>query len=479
MMRSTKVAGVGKTSKKLAAVIMAAGLGLACGDDPSGPGSVTQPADVTSAVIEVAPHPLVRDLAVDLDAASKVQVDYWTAGVPKLRRESLRAAASHKMQLSRLIPDAVYEYEVRGLGSDGERGDAVRGQFNTGSLPDDLAAVSFTARGQTTEPLTMLELRAAPFYGFVVVDREGEVVWYWRTNPSPRGYSRRANGNFLFLQGPLQPGPGIRITEVNARSQVVHDLSPIAPAHHDLIPTPQNTVYYLAIDDQTVNDTVWTGEAIWEWDPEAGTERKLWSSFDVMSPTTDLGERSRPDDWLHANSISIGPRGNVLMSLFFQPEVISIAPDFQSLEWRLFGPFATITSVGDAEAEGTHTASEVSDGRVLVFDNGVDREDGSVYSRALEVQIDADGRTATKVWEFRPSTDNQSRIISSARRLPNDNTLVAFGANQGIAGSTGPIEVFEVDQSQRAIWHLLIENAATMYRATPLSDIKGEVEVLD
>ena len=455
---------------------MAMALVLGCGDDPAGPGGSNPPASVTSAVIEAGAHPLVRDVAVDLDAASGVQVDYWTAGLPTLRREIRRASASHKLQLSRLIADAVYEYEVRGLGSDGRRSDAVRGQFTTGRLPDDLAAVRFIASGRTTEPLTMLELRAAPFYGFVAIDEEGQVVWYWRTSPSPRGYSRRANGNFLFLQGPLQPGPGIRITEVNSRSQVVRDLTPAAPAHHDLIPSPQNTVYYLAHDDQTVNDTVWTGEAIWEWDPEAGTERKLWSSFDVMSPLTDRGERSQPSDWLHANSISIGPRGNVIMSLFFQPEVISIAPDFQSLEWRLFGPFATVHSIGDAEAEGTHTASEVSDGRVLVFDNGVDREDGGLYSRALEVEIGSDG-TAHKIWEFRAAPDNQARIISSARRLANGNTLVAYGTSAGVGGSTGPMEAFEVDANERAIWHLTVQNAASMYRATPLSDIKGEVEV--
>jgi hypothetical protein len=461
------------------AVTLVSLVAVACGDDPAGPGGTIPPAKVTSALIEKAPHPLIRDIVVELDAPSGVQVDYWTGALPRLRRKIDRPKTSHKLQLSRLAPGRVYQYEVRGLGSEGARSEAVSGQFMTGELPDDLAVVRFIARGQTTEPLTMLELRAFPFYGFVVVDDEGEVVWFWRTAPSPRGYSRRANGNFLFLQGPIHASPEIRISEVNSRAQVVHDLRPAAPAHHDLIPTPQNTVYYLANDEQMVNDTVWVGEAIWEWDPEMGTERKMWSAFDVMSPLTDRGERSRPDDWLHGNSIAIGPRGNVVMSLFFQPEVISIAPDFQSLEWRLFGPFATIGSIGDAEAEGTHTAAEIDDGRVLVFDNGVDRDDGGRYSRALEVEIDGNRQTAMRAWEFRPNPDNHSLIISSARRLDNGNTLVTFGAGAGVGGSTGPVETYEVTRSGRVVWHLVVENAASMFRGTPLSDIKGEMEVPD
>ena len=467
---------IGGSAARIALAAISAGFLLACSDDPSGPGT-TPPAEVTATAIGVAAHPLVRDVDVQLDGVSRLRVEYWTTGSPRLRRESARAAASHKIQMTRLIADALYEYEVRGIGSDGQLGEPARGQFTTGSLPAALAAIDFKASGRTTEPLTMLELRAPPFFAFVVVDDDGQVVWFWKADLASRGYTRRQNGNFVFLQGPTLTGPGVRLAEVNSRAQVVHDLSPTSHAHHDVIATPQNTLYFIAIDEQTVNDTTWAGEAIWEWTPETGSETKIWSSFDVMSPIVDRGNRSRPDDWLHANSIHIGPRGNIVMSLYFMPEVISIAPDLQSLEWRLFGNYATAMSVGDAEAYGTHTASEVSEGRVLVLDNGIDRPEGD-YSRALEVEIDADAGTARKVWEFRPHPDNHARIISSARRLSNGNTLVAFGTSPGLAGSTGPIEVFEVTSSQHAVWHLTVD-AHSVFRATPLSDIKGEVEVLE
>lgn len=154
-----------------------------------------------------------------------------------------------------------------------------------------------------------------------------------------------------------------------------------------------------------------------------------------------------------------------LGSLHFLDQVMALAPDFSRIAWRLAGTRATIP-VDDAFS-GQHTAQEVAPGRLLLFDNGFDRE-VERYSRAVEYAIDGD--SARKVWEWRPPRDNRARVISGARRLPNGNTLVAFGTPAGMpAGATGPIEVYEVARGGTVIWHLVVGGAvASMYRATPL-----------
>ena len=91
-------------------------------------------------------------------------------------------------------------------------------------------------------------------------------------------------------------------------------LDTLLNTHHDVIVTPDNTVLFLAIDTGTVNDTVWEGEAIWEWDPATDVLTKRWTAKDFLTPKTDRGARTVPGDWLHANSLSIGPRGNILVS---------------------------------------------------------------------------------------------------------------------------------------------------------------------
>ena len=77
----------------------------------------------------------------------------------------------------------------------------------------------------------------------------------------------------------------------------------------------------------------------------------------------------RSGDWLHTNAISIGPRGNVVMSMHFINQVVSIASDYQSIEWRLGGPESTFTMSDELRFSGQHTAAEVETNRVLLFEN--------------------------------------------------------------------------------------------------------------
>jgi hypothetical protein len=331
-------------------------------------------------------------------------------------------------------------------------------------LPHDLAAVLFTASGRPTSPYVLLEIQNSPgFRGFVAVDGQGRPVWYFRTVGGPLGATQRANGNFVFLDSSRG------LVEVTAAGHVIHELRqeprPGRFVHHDVAATPQNTILFIAEDARPWPDTLVTGDAVWEWLPETGETWRRWSSFDELVPELDRGPRSRATDWVHANSVSIGPTGRILVSSPFLNQVLGIAPDFGSLEWRLGGVRATI-SVDDAFS-GQHTAAEVSPGHVLVFDNGFERVEER-YSRAVEYEII--GTTARNVWEWRPPRDNWSTLISSARRLPNGNTLIGFGlrANANL-GSTGPIEVYEVSPAGDILWHLVLDGAVrSMYRATPL-----------
>lgn len=333
------------------------------------------------------------------------------------------------------------------------------------SLPPDLAAVTFTAEGTPTAPYTMLEIRqAGGFSGFVVVDGAGRPVWFFRTRGTASSFTRRRNGNFVFLDGDRG------LVEVNRGGAVVHELAqealPGRHIHHDVTVTQRNTLLFLAQDAQPWEGGLLAGESLWEWNPETGTTTRRWSSFTHLDPKTDWGSRSVRDDWLHANSLSIGPAGNVVVSFHFLNQVISLSPDLQRVQWRLGGVNATVAVSGEPFS-GQHNVQEVSPGHVLMFDNGYERFTER-YSRAVEFALQ--GATATTVWQWRPPHDNWSRIISSVRRLPNGNSVVGFGATPAlVSGATGPIEVYEVNPGGGVVWHLVVSGAVTsMYRATPI-----------
>ncbi len=329
-------------------------------------------------------------------------------------------------------------------------------------LPDDLAAVTFAVAGTPSVPYVLLELRhESGFRGFVAIDGPGRPVWFFRTVGSPSGATRRANGNFVLLDN-------VRgLVEVTVDGDVVSELPQQARpgrfVHHDVTTTPADELLFIAEDARPHAGALLTGDAVWRWTPETGQTTRLWSTFDHLDPDIDRGERSISTDWVHANSVSVGAGGAVLVSMHFLDQVVAIEPDFGSLRWRLGGVGATVTV--DDPFSGQHTAVEVAPGRVLLFDNGFARTTER-YSRAVEYQIE--GSVARVVWQWRPERDNWARVISSARRLPGGNTLVAFGtrADENL-GSTGPIEVYEVTAAGEVVGHLTVGGMVTsMYRAT-------------
>ncbi|HSM35679.1 MAG TPA: aryl-sulfate sulfotransferase [Longimicrobiales bacterium] len=417
--------------------------------------------------------PLTLGLQVDASPAAEVTVDYWTEGEPRLRITS-PAADAHALLLVRLLAERTYQYEVRAaFVGDSAYADTLAGEFTTDTLPDLLDAVTLTSTGASTPPLTMLELRQPTFQGFAAVDATGRVVWFHPTGGASWGWTRRANGNFVFLD--TRDG----LNEVTPAREPVASLAAAQGEliHHDVIATPQNTLYFMSRHQQSFEGIPWTGEIIWEWDPQDGAPLERWNSFDHLSPATDTTSRSHPGDWIHGNSLDLGPDGLVLLSSPFLNQVIAIEPDFSAIAWRLGGANATIATDSAGTFDFQHTAAQLAADRVLVFDNRGGREGPLEYSRALELEIDFDADTAREVWSFRAPNDNYAPIISGARRLANGNTMVTFGLRHDFRGSRGPIEVYEVDPAGTVVWHLVVDGPDLMYRATPFEAIADEVVV--
>src|SRR5688500_5311490 len=308
--------------------------------------------------------PLVQMLQVELQRSAPLRVEYWTDDARRLIVESNASATVHRVLLTRLRADRTYLYRIAGTDA--------RGAFSTEALPADLARVQIAAKGSPTVPLVLLHLfDPYGFRGYAAVDDAGDIVWYWRTVGMALGVARRTNGYPVFMDEKRG------LVEVRPDGSVVRELAQDIEnreQHHDVIETPQGTLLFLAFDRRQHAGAVLKGEAIWEWTPETGRVVKRWSSWDHLSPDRDRSARSGTE-WLHANSLAIGPRGNILLSTHFLNQVMSISSDFQRLEWRLGGVNATRRLAATDQYSGQHTAREVAADRLLVFDNGFERRD--------------------------------------------------------------------------------------------------------
>lgn len=322
------------------------------------------------------------------------------------------------------------------------------------SLPADLEALAFSATGKTTYAYTMLEIfNDGGFNGLVAVDAAGRIVWFYRGGGPVFGAKVRHNGNLVMVDDVLG------LTEVSAAGKIVSMVPQRDDAfefHHDVAVTDRRTVLALAREKR---DTI-VGEAVWEWWPETGQIERRWSAFQHLDPDRDWSPRSTPNDWLHMNSLSIGPRGNYVLSSQKLNQVISLTADWQAVEWRLGGINATIVVPASEEFSGQHTVVELAQDRVIMFDNGLDRPEP--YSRAVEYQLD--GARAKPVWQWRPARDNWATAVSAARRLANGHTLVTFGLIEGLAEATGPVEAYEVTPDGEVPWHLRMDGVRVAYR---------------
>jgi hypothetical protein len=404
------------------------------------------------------PAPFVRTLQLELDRPAELTVEYWTDGDPHLRVQAPVAQAA-SLALTRLRPNRSYRYQVVGT--------AVGGAFTSDTVPTDLAASLISAAGQRTAPLLMLHLyEPTGFKGYAIIDEHGDVVWYRRTIDFPFGMTRRASGSFVLMD------KARGLVEVTPAGAIVHELAQDLAnreIHHDVIASRSNTLLFIAFDDRVVNGTTVRGDAIWEWSPETGAADKRWSSWDYFTLSNSPAPKGR--EWMHANALAIGPRQNVLLSVHHWNQIISITADWRTIEWRLGGASATYPLPASEAFSGQHTAREVAPGRVVLFDNGIGR---GGYSRAVEYSLEAG--TARTLWEWRSQPVNFASAVGSARRLANGHTMIAFGMAAGLAGSTGPTEVYEVDADGTPVWHL-VTRTQTMYRAEPLTSVGLESPV--
>jgi hypothetical protein len=433
---------------------------------------LAKPPAIVSAQAAPTRHPLVQAVAVSLASAGRVEVTYRTGAETALRVTADSASPSHNLLLTRLRAATTYTYEVRSRSSSGQLGTTVTGTFTTGELPAEFADFEFEATGSPTSPITVVQISTSTngWQGIVAVDRQGRPVWFHEATTGAMGGWFRANGDAVVID------QGVQV--IDALGDTVYSLpqsagAPYGNIHHGVTNSPSGGLLFVATDPRVVNDTTVVADAIWEWTPETGALVKRWSAHDFLDWTTERGAASAAANWLHTNAISVGAHGNFIVSMRNMNQVLSIAPDWSRVQWRLGGAGATLALVPEDVFSGQHGAREIAPGHLLLFDNGFERT--SAGSRVLEFQIDSLAGTATRVWDYTPVPPNFATRLGSVFRFANGNTLIDFGW----FGSS-PIEVVEVSSTGQLIWKLtpVTDVITKIYHAIPRTTLWGETEVL-
>ena len=125
---------------------------------------------------------------------------------------------------------------------------------------------------------------------------------------------------------------------------------------------------------------------------------------------------------------------------------------------------------------GQHDLTLLSDKngklKVLLYDNNIDVTNGDSktsgkYSQAVQYKIDTKKMTIKQIWSYGKSLGkaNFTRVIGSAQRLSNGNTLIDFGYKNDGSQSN----IIEVDSNNNQVFNLTISSSKTdrtyVYRA--------------
>jgi Arylsulfotransferase (ASST) len=162
-----------------------------------------------------------------------------------------------------------------------------------------------------------------------------------------------------------------------------------------------------------------TGEVLFEWHSldHVGLDESYYE------PPPDL---VAPFDYFHINSIDPNPDGYLTISARRTSTVYKIDRKTGAIVWRLGGEQSDFAMGYGTRTDWQHDARHHPDGMITIFDNGGIEKD--VQSRAIVVEIDEDGMSATLVGEYTHPDEILAATQGNVQVLPNGNVFVGWGS---------------------------------------------------
>ncbi|WP_395658563.1 aryl-sulfate sulfotransferase [Nocardioides sp.] len=248
---------------------------------------------------------------------------------------------------------------------------------------------------------------------------------------------------------------------------------------HDAVEMPDGSVYLAAYErdpttgytDAVVQQVRADGTLAWEWDSGDHLDPAAETML-VDDPATPAKEDA---DYAHLNSMQVLPDGDLLLSFRHLSSVYEVARTAHDgfaagdVVWRLGGrhsDFAFTDAEGQPDSGpcAQHTAYQLANGHILIFDNSawnpgrlcVDPADpegpavARLPTRIDEWAIDPVAGTAHQVWHYQDPT-RYAIFAGSAQRLASGSTVVGWAsATQAVAS--------EVDADGDLVWDLKVAN---------------------
>lgn len=256
-------------------------------------------------------------------------------------------------------------------------------------------------------------------YYMAIYNHLGQAVWWHKS--AIGGLVTRTklswDGKFLYgRDGNPSARSGGQVVRVAMDGSQEEQLE-VDTGHHDLAVTPDNGVLFL----------VGAGG-------DGCSRVAKWSANDELSDFYDLRDAfgdtfKSGNDPCHCNSIHYNPSDtSISISCLTQNAYVKLS-DQAELLWVLGGNNGQSQFAGDINWDRQHGHHMVDPDHILFFNNNGGGESASQASLAVELELDVENKTATRVWEYEGGAGSQT--LGDVERLPSGNTLVTY-CNDGV-----------------------------------------------
>jgi hypothetical protein len=166
-----------------------------------------------------------------------------------------------------------------------------------------------------------------------------------------------------------------------------------------------------------------SGDVKFEWRPLQHVP--LAESIQANREPAKHASEKRPFDYIHVNSVSDAPNGNVLISGRNTSALYLVARDGHVI-WRLGGKRSDFGPAAAVKFRFQHNARLREDGSLSLFDNGAIPK-LEPFSRPLVLKLDETNRRATIAKTFVHPDKISSPFEGNLQLLPDGGALVGWG----------------------------------------------------
>ncbi|MGX5817526.1 aryl-sulfate sulfotransferase [Chitinophaga lutea] len=240
-----------------------------------------------------------------------------------------------------------------------------------------------------------------------LVDHRGEVAWYHQVQGT--GFKTAHFTEDQTILGILgtkdyATSYGNELLEVSLTGDTLLHLRKgqadfADNAHHEALIAPHRHIALLTSVQRTFDlrskgggpaDTV-KSDGILVLDRQ-GRKVWQWTVFDALDPLDDADIRQTRSDWMHANSLCYDRDGHFLISFYNNGQIWKINAHTGEVMWK-FGRGGDFPLTGSAAFDMGHAVHRNASGDLMLFDNGVSRQQSQALAFDLDEQAHHAGLT--------------------------------------------------------------------------------------